>query len=168
MPKYILKKFNSGLTLIETLVAISILLMAVVGPMTIYSNSISSARYSGNKTIAYYLAQEGIELVKYKINTEFNSGSGWFSSLPDCIAGNCTVSVSNDTVCVGCDTKLYIGANNLYTHTSSGATPTNFSRTVKFAGSPPESGALVSSTVTWVTPGGNKSVTVEEYMTKWR
>ena len=53
-------KNNKGLTLVETLVAISVLLMAVVGPMVIYSKSITNTRYAGDQITAYYLAQEGM------------------------------------------------------------------------------------------------------------
>lgn len=168
-------KNNKGLTLVETLVAISVLLMAVIGPMVIYSKSITNTRYAGDQITAYYLAQEGIELVKYLVNTEFNDGTAWFksSSLPNCNFGSslneCSIEVPNGNICKGgsCDFKLYLDANNLYTHDSNGI-PTKFERTIKFDNNPPENGALVSSTVTWKSAGEDRSVTVEEYMTKWR
>jgi competence protein ComGC len=181
MQKNIIKKqfagnLSKGLTLVETLVAISVLLMGVVGPMVIYSQSITSTRYAGDQITAYYLAQEAIELVKHELYSEFNSGGSWFSSLPNCSFGSsidkCTITIPNGTICrsgscSSFDPRLYLDTNNLYTHTNTGI-PTKFSRTIKFGQNPPEEGALVSSTVTWKSAGQNKSVTIEEYMTKWR
>ena len=66
-----------------------------------------------------------------------------------------------------CNFKLYLDSGNLYVHDDIG-TPTLFSRTVKFVDNPPEEGSLVSSTVTWESGGESKSITVEEYITRWR
>lgn len=52
---------TKGYSLIEVLVAIAILLVATVGPMTIASRSMQSASFSNEKTTALFLAQEGIE-----------------------------------------------------------------------------------------------------------
>lgn len=54
---------QQGFTLIETFIAISILLLAITGPLTLVSNSISDASYAANQITAFYLAQEGLELV---------------------------------------------------------------------------------------------------------
>ncbi len=175
---YILNKNKQGLTLIETLIAISILLMSAVMPMTIYSNSIVNARYASEQITATYLAQEAVELVKYMVDTRFNQGSSWFGNssspeLPNCDGsgfGNvCTTEVSSGSICrgVSCSSMLYFDINNLYTHDNTG-TPTKFSRTVEFDGNPNTEGALVSSTVTWKSGGKDRNVTVEEYVTKWR
>ena len=59
-----LKTKQSGFTLVETLVAITILLLVIVGPMTISSNAAKSTTYSSDQVIAFFLAQEGAELVQ--------------------------------------------------------------------------------------------------------
>ena len=53
-----------GFTLVETLVAITILLIVIVGPMTIASRGMQTAFYAGDQTTAIYLAQEGIEHIQ--------------------------------------------------------------------------------------------------------
>jgi prepilin-type N-terminal cleavage/methylation domain-containing protein len=55
---------KNGFTLIETMVAISLLMMALVPPMSLASQSLVSAYYSRNQITAFYLAQEGIEVVR--------------------------------------------------------------------------------------------------------
>ena len=59
------KRKIAGFTLLETLVAISILMVAVAAPITIAQKGLTSASYSKNQLIASYLAQDAIE---YLIN----------------------------------------------------------------------------------------------------
>jgi len=53
-----------GMTLVETLVAVSILAMAIVAPMSLTMQSLSAAYYSRDQVIASNLAQEAIEAVR--------------------------------------------------------------------------------------------------------
>lgn len=53
-----------GFTLIETLVAISILVLALTGPLTIISQALRSAYYSRDQIVAFYLAQEAVEYIR--------------------------------------------------------------------------------------------------------
>lgn len=53
-----------GMTLVETLVAISILAMAIVAPMSLTMQSLSAAYYSRDQVIASNLAQEAIEGIR--------------------------------------------------------------------------------------------------------
>src|SRR3989338_9606391 len=57
-------KRYTGFTLIETLVAVTILTFAVVGPMFTASRSIVAAQLANDQITASYLAQEGIEYVR--------------------------------------------------------------------------------------------------------
>lgn len=57
-------KSGKGFTLIETLVAVSLLTIAVVAPMTLASRSLGSAYYARDQITAFYLAQEAIEAVR--------------------------------------------------------------------------------------------------------
>ncbi len=59
---YIIQK--KGFTLIETLIAIAIIMIAITGPFAATENSINAATISRDKTIAVFLAQEGIEYVR--------------------------------------------------------------------------------------------------------
>ncbi len=55
---------SGGFTLVETLVAITILLLVIVGPMTIASRGMQSAYFASDQATATYLAQEAIEHVQ--------------------------------------------------------------------------------------------------------
>lgn len=54
---------NRGFTLIETFVAIVVLMIAVLGPMSLLSRALQDSRYIRDEIIGSYLSQEGIELV---------------------------------------------------------------------------------------------------------
>jgi type II secretory pathway pseudopilin PulG len=60
------KKTNdkTGLTLVETLVAISILTIAVIGPLGIIAQALHTSYYTRDQMTAHYLAQEAIEYVR--------------------------------------------------------------------------------------------------------
>lgn len=55
---------QSGFTLVETLVAITILLVVMVGPMTISSQTAKSSSFASEQVTAFFLAQEGVELAQ--------------------------------------------------------------------------------------------------------
>lgn len=55
---------SSGFTLIETLVAITILLIVMIGPMTISSQTAKSSSFASEQVTAFFLAQEGAELIQ--------------------------------------------------------------------------------------------------------
>ncbi|MFA6476546.1 MAG: prepilin-type N-terminal cleavage/methylation domain-containing protein [Candidatus Paceibacterota bacterium] len=57
------KKNLKGFTLIETFVAITILMIVVLGPMSLLSTALRDSRYVGDEITATYLAQEGVELM---------------------------------------------------------------------------------------------------------
>ncbi len=57
---------RAGFTLIETLVAITILVVAVSTPLTLAAQSLFAAYYAKDQVIASHLAQEAIETVRQK------------------------------------------------------------------------------------------------------
>lgn len=55
---------SAGFTLLETVVAVTLLFVATMGPLTLMTKSLSDFYASQNKLVALHLAQEGIELVR--------------------------------------------------------------------------------------------------------
>lgn len=53
-----------GFTIVETLVAVTILLVVIIGPLTIASQGLSNAMFANEQTTAVFLAQEAIEAVQ--------------------------------------------------------------------------------------------------------
>lgn len=73
------KSSPRGFTLVETLVAISILLVAVVGPISLIGDALQKLYYARDEMIAINLAQEGIEIVRYARDSNMlsNSSKPW-------------------------------------------------------------------------------------------
>jgi prepilin-type N-terminal cleavage/methylation domain-containing protein len=53
-----------GFSLIETLIAITILMLVIVAPMTITTQTAKSSSFASEQVTAFFLAQEGVELVQ--------------------------------------------------------------------------------------------------------
>jgi prepilin-type N-terminal cleavage/methylation domain-containing protein len=100
------KKFNKsgkGFTLVETLVAISIFTVSLLGIMSLLASNIANTTYAKQKMIASYLAQEGIEYIRNIRDTHvIYSGATWLN-LKNSILGHCgnhgTGAGSNDKNC---------------------------------------------------------------------
>ncbi|MDR3519621.1 MAG: prepilin-type N-terminal cleavage/methylation domain-containing protein [Candidatus Pacebacteria bacterium] len=58
------KASQGGFTLVETLVAIAIFSMSILGLLSVMATGITNTTYAKNKMIAGYLAQEGIEYIR--------------------------------------------------------------------------------------------------------
>src|SRR3989338_7743588 len=80
--KFFLKKVNkqnSGFTLVEMLVAVSIFTVSLLGIMSVIASGISDTGYAKKKIIATYLAQEGIEYIRNMRDTYvlYPANGGW-------------------------------------------------------------------------------------------
>jgi type II secretory pathway pseudopilin PulG len=104
--------FKMGFTLLEALVATSILMVAVAAPITIAQKGLSSAVYSKNQMIASYLAQDAIEYVKNKRDENFIQNktipTNWLAGF-----SNCLPDVSEVQQYCAIDTKAGEGAVGL-------------------------------------------------------
>jgi prepilin-type N-terminal cleavage/methylation domain-containing protein len=99
---------QSGFSLVETLVAITILLIVIVGPLSISSQSARSTSFASEQVIAFFLAQEGIEIVQKArddiVIREIAAGSSDIDPITDmqglyggCFSTNgCNLSLSNN------------------------------------------------------------------------
>lgn len=83
---------QSGYSLIEVMIAVGILMMAIVAPMTIAVKSIQSSRYTLEQNTATFLAQEALSVVEMtrnhfalqSIHNNNNSHWDWTGGLDDC------------------------------------------------------------------------------------
>lgn len=149
---------NQGFSLVEVLVAITMLLLVMAGPMRVLTSSTNSTTYSSEQVVAYFLAQEGLELVqlgrdnrvlgdfKDVIQNQNNEPNPWAQFQTDfasCISGTCgitttnaasTYTVTNCATLTNC--RLYLNTSTptnraRYTHTASGNTETPYTRTIQ-------------------------------------
>ncbi len=185
-------------TLVETMVAVTILTLAVAGPMTVASRAIVAAQIARSQLTANYLAQEGIEYVRAMRDNEYladqQSQTAWnnflnglsFASISQCRTSTCTLDPAlpmgtgsgfSLTKCSGSGcTPLHL-ANGVYTQQSaiSGSVVTPFTRTIQVIDIPgttdlpvPHPDKRIISTVSWDFHGTRHSVTVTNHLTPWQ
>ncbi|MEK7187104.1 MAG: hypothetical protein AAB690_02285, partial [Patescibacteria group bacterium] len=65
----------------ETLVAVGILAVAVIGALTAAQSGISSSIFSKNQVIAFYLAQEGVEKIRSVRDENSLNGRSWLEGI---------------------------------------------------------------------------------------
>ncbi len=133
---------NKGFTIIETLVAITILMIAIAGPLTIASKGLNAATYAHDQSIATYLAQDGMEYVKnVKNSNKINNRVDWLTGLSSCnisVPAKCSIDTVNGDPAIPsgivncsapCSLYLYLKNDDTgYSPDSINATKTQFSR----------------------------------------
>lgn len=167
----------SGFTLIETLVAVSLLVISVAAPMTLAVRSLSSAFYARDQVTAFHLAQEAIESVRIvrdgnALRTVRGVPVDLLAGIPSTNGVPFTVDTRNNAMAVcdpgGCD-PLYNNGEFYGHETGSGWEATRFTRTVT-ATEIDENGdeIKVSVEVKWRSGSfQERAFTISENMYRW-
>src|SRR3990167_10342533 len=92
---------NKGFTIVESLVAISILVGVIIGTTSAIQIGISSYIFSKDQIIAFYLAQEGFEQIRNIRDENGIKGQGWLTGLSDCFSA-CTVDPVVNSAPIAC------------------------------------------------------------------
>jgi prepilin-type N-terminal cleavage/methylation domain-containing protein len=184
---------QSGFSLVEVLVSITILLLVIVGPMQIISRSINSTNFATEQVNAWFLAQEGLELAqkgrddlvlqnfKLQINPpgEANPISEFLSDYAACFSNDgCGLNIGDGitlpapVTCAtgGCRLYLYSDSQrSSYRNNFNANNETPYTRVVKMERFP-AGGTVreikVTSTVTWRTGSliSSQRVVAETYL----
>lgn len=178
---------QQGLTLVEALVAITVLIIGVIGPLNIAARGIGDGIFARNQIAANYLAQEALELVlnrRYALARQAqylppDSGS-IFDNDPQ-IAGCVTFSnigtqycsldaqSATNLIAANCATDsdnncklVYNNTNKLYD--KSGSAGTVFYRLVKMRYVGDSNQLEVKVIVKWFNKTNQKTLTLVEYL----
>lgn len=168
-----------GFTLVETLVAITVIVTAMVGPLYAVQQALNASRSARDQLVASSLAQEGVEYVLGMRDSNYlyllaNPGSSrsWLYGVDgtggstNCITAACVVDPTQNTVSRTI-APLYLSATNLYNQAGSGA-QTLYTRKVQLStvsGSATE--MIVTVTVTWTAKNQTRNVTITERFHNW-
>lgn len=167
---------DAGFTLIETLVAIAVLVFALIGPMALVQRSLNSASYTREQITGFFLAQDAMELfTNIRDNDTKNGTSGFTYARNACIgtygciidttvAPNATPSNVVATCSSTC-APLRKDASGAFYGYGSSWTPSEYTRTIKVTqpnGNPDEN--LIEVIVSWTTRTGSRSLTISRIM----
>lgn len=189
---------RNGFTLIEMMVAVSIIAIAVTGPLMAASRAYFSAQNAQEQVIASYLSQEAIEFARYRRDSVFlneygtnagntaNAWSNFLNEVQTCSTHSCTYDTTNGFASCGGDGDGYACAplslaggatTKLYTQRSdlSGSVATPFTRAVRFYKVTPSTGSFlmatevrVTATTTWKSHGQTFTAAVSDTLTPWQ
>lgn len=106
---------QNGFSLVETLVAISILLIVIVGPMSITARTAKSSSFATEQAQAFFLAQEGAELAQKARDDLFLTRFQGGSLNPWDVFTNITGTYQNCFNPSGCGLEWNLAGNGLAT-----------------------------------------------------
>jgi len=175
------KRSRRGQSLLEAMVALSILTVGFLGLVALLSKSFFYSREVADKMKATYLASEGVEIVKNLIDHDVtlavvNKGEGGWGS---CFSGQIVTGFevdykSGEDYTTQCDhfapysasDHLYLDpVTHLYSYDKNG-TLTNFTRKIRITQNGDE--IIVQSIVNWSTgPITAQSVEMEDHFYNW-
>lgn len=163
---------SAGFTLIETFVAVLVLVFAVVGPLTLTSRSLNATLSARDELVGTYLAQEAIEHVRYLRDSSMLRGEDWMTNLGNCINQDCMVDVwdlgavpeacSND----GCAQLEYNEATHKYGY-GNGGELTQFVRSVHIYDTSQSHEKTVVVVVAWQSGTRSHALEIRENMLNW-
>lgn len=180
-----------GFSLIETLVAISVLLTVTTGIMVLVNQSIDSSEGLSNRLSASYLASDVIEYLRYRRDTYWladssNSFSGFLANnIPNC-GSTCVVDTrvdespfldphNNIKNCSGsCEILRYNSDTKRYGYGSGNNwEDSKFTRILEiqgndFDGDGNDEEAIITVTVEWPNrSGGTSDLMLKDTLTAW-
>jgi type II secretory pathway pseudopilin PulG len=151
---------QKGFTLVETFVAMTILLVAIIAPMTIASQGLQSSFFAKERITAYYLGQDVMEYIRQTRDENILQSQNWLTGMAACEgASGCGVDRREDSI-IDCGSEscvLYYDDTSLssitgsYTHdTTGGYDQTQYTRVVEINEIIDEQELEVVVTVSWL------------------
>jgi len=185
---------SAGFTLVETLLAVAILSMAVIAPLSIVSRGLSAATTGKDRFIATALAREAVEYIRNARDTDRLKGVAWLNSLTESnvqchLSDGCVIdalklnndnkdiikvhdagnSFDNRVLLINGTTGLYSfrGNNGGNPNDSGGWSDSQFMRYVKVDEVTNNREARVTATVSWQAMFSIKEVVITDQLTNW-
>lgn len=156
--------YQFGFTLIETLVAIGIIVVGLVSALTLINTSLFYVFNISDRLIAANLAAEGIEIVRNIRDDNWLQGTQWNSGLND---GNYQLGYRSDSLRnFGLrGDPLLINSDGFYNYISGDITP--YKRKISITNIS-EYEIRVISSVTWERKGVSYASSAENHLFDWK
>lgn len=160
---------KKGFSLLETVVATTVLTIALLGVYSLASLGVSRASLAKNQNVAFFLAQEGEEYISNQRSSNSLQGRDWLTGFDACqnIEG-CYIDAVNNSVALcptgGCP-KIKFDPILGYNHQS--GTETVFQRIVKIETIDPAKEIKVKTEMRWLEHRQTKSFILENRLFNW-
>jgi prepilin-type N-terminal cleavage/methylation domain-containing protein len=172
--KFKIQDLNKGFSLVETLVAITILLIAIAGPLTVANRALVDSRIAKNQTAAIFLAQDAMEYILHIKDSNVLASKNWLTDIGSCAPpAKCTVDTVDSTpgvihnVCgVGCPFLRFDSVNGLYGYNATWD-ETDFLRTVTVTSILADE-ATVSVDISWGSGIRARSLSLKRNIYDWQ
>jgi len=153
----------AGFTLIETIVAVGIIVIGLVSALTLITNSLFYVSNIGDRLIAANLTAEGLEVARNIRDNNWIANLSWNSGLAD---GDYQASYNSTVLSpYGGNPLLFDNGSGLYNYSS--GSPTNYIRRISIANLSSYEIRVVS-TVTWQRRGVTYSNSAESHLFNWK
>ncbi len=182
------KNNNKGFTILEALVAISILSISVAGMIGVTASSMSYSRYASDSITANYLLEEAIDSVRNSrdsiLKKDSNDWGSFLSKYSSCFnQRGCildvekfspTVNLGDVALCssTGCSPFYYdnnTSGNYVFYNYRNVGVLSRFTRMVKMTNLTTDHNEVkVVATVTWTNGSSQKSQSLETYLSNWQ
>jgi hypothetical protein len=166
---------NQGFTIVESLVAIAVLITVVMGTMAVVQSGISSYIFSKDQITAFYLAQEGFEQIRNlrdenrQKNLHWLSGISQQSSDPCYFSNACYVDVVANPVPIRCSEPscpvMRQSVNGFFGYDLAW-NPTKFTRVITLS-SLNDNEIAITVEVSWTKGAVSKSFKARENLFNW-
>ncbi len=153
-----------GFTLIEVFVSLTIMTVGILGLFTLVQQTTSALPISGQRLVASYLAQEGVEIVRNLRDTNRLKQINWSAGLTSCGTG-CEADYTSQSL--PAFTGRYLKNDGSF-YNYSGTTPTPYQRKITITITPGESNILmVNVEIFWSEKGRSHALSVREDLYNW-
>ncbi len=163
---------EKGFTILETVVALTIISVGILGILELFTQTIRSGEIGKNQEIAINLAQEGIEVIRNKRDSNWlDSKINWNSEIDE--TGYYKVNFKNDNIWeiikLGEESfeKLYLKEEKIYIHETENNILSIFKRKIYIDNSETEI-LKITSTVQWTERGSEHSVIMRDDLYNWQ
>lgn len=164
---HITKDYVRGFTLLEMIIVIFVILVGLIGPLSLITQTVNLTTDSSSRLIAAYLGQEGIEIVRNIrdgnwLEQRTATTTPWNDGLA---AGDWEADYNDNSLISYAGRNLRINGG-LYNYDLVG-TETKFKRKITIT---PEGDDIlkVSIQIQWEDRGRNYQMTVQENLYNWR